>query len=140
MGSFWITGSDAKESGITFSTADTFLTTRTIKRSLNKGFHQGSGTEKDPFLILAEEELFKLGMAEGKLFVPPPILQSNDIRLTGEWTPIITFSGNFDGAGHTISGLKMDAEDLNNRVLSGGEDNSFSIGLLGIIQCMWFIW
>ena len=35
---------------------------------------------------------------------------ASDIELSGEFTPIPTFSGVFDGAGHTISGLKITAD------------------------------
>ena len=34
-----------------------------------------------------------------------------DIRLEGEFTPISNFSGTLDGQGHTISGLKIVADD-----------------------------
>jgi len=32
---------------------------------------------------------------------------TSDIMLTGEWVPIAGFSGNLDGRGHTISGLRI---------------------------------
>ena len=34
-----------------------------------------------------------------------------DIQLEGEFTPISNFSGTLDGQGHTISGLKIVADD-----------------------------
>lgn len=38
---------------------------------------------------------------------------STDIDLTGEFTPIPVFGGVFDGAGHTISGVKITADGSN---------------------------
>lgn len=38
---------------------------------------------------------------------------SADIELSGEFTPVPVFSGVFDGAGHTISGLKITADGSN---------------------------
>ena len=33
----------------------------------------------------------------------------NDIHLSGTWTPIKTFYGSFDGAGHKITGLRINS-------------------------------
>lgn len=54
------------------------------------------------------------------------ITLTGDITLTGEWTPIGTesrpYTGNFDGGGHTITGLKID---------KSGTDYVGLIGCLG---------
>ena len=54
------------------------------------------------------------------------ITLDTDLTLTGEWTPIGTesrpYTGNFDGGGHTITGLKID---------QSGTDNVGLIGCLG---------
>ena len=52
----------------------------------------------------------KLVNEEGKTDIN--ITLDTDLTLTGEWTPIGTesrpYTGNFDGGGHTITGLKID--------------------------------
>ena len=66
----------------------------------------------------------KLVNEEGKTDIN--ITLDTDLTLTGEWTPIGTesqpYTGNFDGGGHTITGLKID---------KSGTDNVGLIGYLG---------
>lgn len=60
----------------------------------------GSGTEADPYQITTADELKTIsGSSHYKLM--------NDIALTGEWTPIGSFSGTLDGDGKTISGVNV---------------------------------
>lgn len=84
---------------------------------------QGSGTEKDPYLVTNADELFEVRNEQYAVY-----LQTEDIDLTEwiadnnptqGWIPIVDFGGSYDGAHHTIKGLMI------NR---GSSDN---IGLFG---------
>ena len=70
------------------------------------------------------KNIAKLVNEEGKTDID--ITLTSDITLTGEWTPIGTesqpYTGNFDGGGHTITGLKID---------KSGTDYVGLIGCLG---------
>lgn len=71
---------------------------------------EGSGLEEDPFRIGSEEELLYAtellnkndGRVKDKYFA-----LTEDITLTKNFPMIDYFSGVFDGAGHSISGLKI---------------------------------
>lgn len=75
------------------------------------GTWAGSGTSADPFQIADAADLLKLaGMVNtGSNYAGQYFALTNDISLSGDWTPIGTathkFSGNLDGAGHSITGL-----------------------------------
>lgn len=94
-------------------------------------FTHGAGTEQSPYLIENAEQLaFIAEMVNagvytysGNYFKLTTDLDLNDLA----WTPIgdatHQFSGNFDGAGHTISNLKITAATTNAGlfgVVSGG--------------------
>jgi len=77
---------------------------------------EGEGTEKEPYLIKSKEDLcrFRSFVNLGCNFVDLWVRQEVDIDLEGEeWTPIGVygkgryFSGIYDGAGHTISNLRI---------------------------------
>ncbi len=61
------------------------------------------GTRENPYLIMNENDLRSINSksldAHYKLM--------EDITLTADWTPISTFTGSFDGNGHTISNLNI---------------------------------
>lgn len=71
---------------------------------------EGSGVESDPFQIGSEDDLLYAaallnkndGRVTGKYFS-----LTEDIVLTENFPMIASFSGVFDGAGHSISGLKI---------------------------------
>lgn len=71
---------------------------------------EGTGTEEDPFRIGSEEDLLYAagllnkndGRVTGRYFV-----LTEDIALTENFPMINNFSGVLDGAGHSISGLKI---------------------------------
>lgn len=71
---------------------------------------EGSGVESDPFRIGSEEDMLYAtallnkndGRVTGKYFT-----LTEDIKLTENFPMITNFSGVFDGAGHSISGLKI---------------------------------
>lgn len=67
-------------------------------------------------LVNKEQFYWKPNRVES--FEDVTIILSRDITLTDEWTPIgvddqITFSGTFDGKGHTITGLEVKSDDPN---------------------------
>ncbi|MDO5844865.1 MAG: GLUG motif-containing protein [Methanocorpusculum sp.] len=91
-------------------------------------FSVGNGTADKPYQIKTESDLKNLSKLTnegtpdetngGALYSTLNYTVANDITLSVEWTPIGTwnssnateqkpFSGNFDGASHTISGLKI---------------------------------
>ncbi len=81
----------------------------------------GSGTETDPYLISTQEDLEGLGAGStGKYYK-----LANDITLTSDWVPIVSFSGTLDGGGYTISGLNVPGSSTPNL---GGIVNSLKAG------------
>ncbi|MBQ9060179.1 MAG: hypothetical protein IJ128_03455 [Firmicutes bacterium] len=65
-------------------------------------------------LVNEEQFLWKPNRTES--FEDVTFVLTRDITLTDDWTPIgideqITFAGTFDGKGHSITGLKIEAED-----------------------------
>lgn len=84
------------------------------------GFAGGTGTEEDPYQISSAEELayFAKTVNEGSDYCRKYVKLTADIDLGGkEWTPIgnssHSFQGNFDGDGHTVSGMKISgSQDL----------------------------
>ena len=62
-------------------------------------------TFKMPNYIYNQSELSALNGKDGDYYL------RNDITLSGTWTPINTFSGTFDGGGHTISNIFYAAEN-----------------------------
>ncbi len=63
---------------------------------------EGSGTERDPFLITDESQLRMVSAASDAYW-----RLENDVTLTQKWTPIDTFSGTLDGNGYKISGISI---------------------------------
>src|SRR6185437_12392872 len=64
---------------------------------------EGDGTVGSPYLLNSEYDL--------KLIREHPTADfklTGDIAMTKGWTPIPTFSGVLDGAGHTISGMVVE--------------------------------
>jgi hypothetical protein len=71
----------------------------------------GSGTSLDPFLVATAADLAKVGSGTNGCGADKDYLQTADITLTaptagsGNHTPIASFSGTYDGGGHTIAGV-----------------------------------
>ena len=82
----------------------------------------GSGdSADDPILISTQEDLEGLGAGStGKYYK-----LENDITLTSDWVPIVSFSGTLDGGGYTISGLNVPGSSTPNL---GGIVNSLKAG------------
>ena len=78
-------------------------------------FIEGYDWTVDPFIITTEAELraFAAAVNGGYGFTNQTVMLGNDITLTSAFTPIgqyegSAFSGTFDGAGYTVSGLSID--------------------------------
>ncbi len=81
---------------------------------------EGSGEEEDPYIIENEMQLFALSSGVLPAMQKRYYKLGNDIELTaGNWSMIWEFNGVFDGAGHTISGLKSMGTDYANVGLFG---------------------
>ncbi|SDB22624.1 FMN-binding domain-containing protein [Pseudobutyrivibrio sp. YE44] len=81
-------------------------------------FEAGDGSQNNPYIIASETQLraFAKSLSEDNTYKDKYIVLDNDIELTdGDWTPIgegeYAFSGNFDGNGHTVSGLRIGNAD-----------------------------
>ncbi|MBQ6005794.1 MAG: hypothetical protein IJL14_06070 [Selenomonadaceae bacterium] len=78
---------------------------------------EGDGSASNPYLIKTSDHMRQLAshVNGGNNYSGINFKLANDINLAGEWTPIGTssgkFSGNFDGDGHTISGLTISGDD-----------------------------
>ncbi len=86
----------------------------------------GIGSVDNPYIITSEEELAAIARGEiGTDTFSYCYKLGNDITLTGTyWTPIggnsmPALTGTFDGAGHKISNLKIDAVGYSNQGLFG---------------------
>ncbi|MBQ8784216.1 MAG: hypothetical protein IJZ57_10660 [Clostridia bacterium] len=66
----------------------------------------GDGTEQSPYLISNEDTLSLLDIYPNASFA-----LVNDITLSGEWTPVDSFSGVIDGNGFTVYALEVNAEN-----------------------------
>lgn len=91
------------------------------------GTLKGSGTAEDPYLIADEADLAAFrDMVNGEDSSKLCAKLTADIRLTGDWTPFSSqsgypttaYAGTFDGGGHTISGLRINASTANQGLFS----------------------
>ena len=75
-------------------------------------FAGGDGSETAPFLIRTEAQLraFAATTADGETYAGQYVALDADIPLNGDWTPIHSFAGTFDGQGHTVSGMTIGTE------------------------------
>ncbi len=111
-----------------------------------EGFAGGSGTVDDPYLIATEDQLRYLANQTDIVRAGRTDADTNqkrsvegyyqlvaDIVLTDAWLPIgnyensnnyVAFSGTFDGAGHTISGLSTIESDYDAQGLFGVVQNA----------------
>ncbi len=85
------------------------------------------GSKDNPIVINTAEQLRNLSaaVAGGNSYTGKYIVLGSDIDLNGqEWTPIgptekLAFKGNFDGQGHTVSGIKISNATTNSGGLFG---------------------
>ena len=76
-------------------------------------FAGGDGSQADPYVIDSAEALAKFAAAtrSSKLTTTGKYFKlGEDITLSGQWAPIKNFAGDFDGDGHTISGLTIESD------------------------------
>lgn len=86
----------------------------------------GTGTSRDPFLVASAADLAKVGSGTDGCTLAAHYLQTADITLTApaapatsNHTPIGTFTGTYDGGGHTIDGLVIDRRAIDDVGLFG---------------------
>lgn len=111
----------------------------TVPAYADSAFSGGSGTEDDPYLISKAEDMWQLandcnsGSSNERKYGSKYFKMTDDIDLgcseTKQWIPIgnyngdIYFSGNFNGDGHSITGLYID-NDANGQGLFGNSRDS----------------
>ena len=68
---------------------------------------EGSGSKSDPYEIKSEEDLLAFLSGSMKNQSSTYWIVSDDIKMiSNDWKPLDKFYGNFDGQGHTISGIQ----------------------------------
>ncbi len=109
-------------------------------------YEGGDGSEDSPYLIASAEQLALLARETNEdhsQYTDVYFRLTEDIDLSGHsWEPIgnsaQSFLGGFDGNGHTISGLYIDAPDEDNQGLFGylGDDETASAEVknIGIVN------
>lgn len=103
------------------------------------GFAGGSGTKEDPYLIKTPEQLMAFGtmVNEGRTFEKQYIRQECDLDMTGYAPAPIgrsdaPFEGTYDGAGHVIRNLTIQAQSMDAAGLfSVMNGNIYNLGLEG---------
>lgn len=78
--------------------------------SISSSFESGTGTKTEPYEIASAAQLAYLAVSVNSEngYRDSYFVQTQDIDLCEiEWTPINGFSGNYDGNGHSIKGLKI---------------------------------
>lgn len=82
-------------------------------------FAGGDGSETAPFLIRTEAQLraFAATTADGETYAGQYVALDADITLNGDWTPIHSFAGTFNGQGHTVSGMTIGSQSAPGRRL-----------------------
>ena len=85
-------------------------------------FASGEGTQENPYIIKTEAQLraFAAATAEDTTYSDCYVALDADIALQGEWTPIHSFAGNFDGRNHTVSGLTIGTASAPKELTSAG--------------------
>ena len=80
-------------------------------------FESGDGTKESPYMISTENQLraFNKSLNSDEDYLGKYVALKNDITLSQEWTLAggsnpYAFSGEFDGKGHTISGIVIGSE------------------------------
>lgn len=90
-------------------------------------FAGGDGSVGDPYQIATEAQLraFAEATQAGKLVTTNVcFVLTADIALNGEWTPVHSFGGTFDGGDHTVSGMTI-----------GTARCALQAGFCGLLRC-----
>ena len=100
-------------------------------------FESGTGTEEDPYLILTEEQLraFAADQTRGADYTGKTVKLGADIDVSSKaWAPIggsdNAFTGTFDGAGYTVSGVTMGTKNEPYALQS----NEVYVGFFGVLN------
>ncbi len=121
--------------GYKISSVTSDVTVTVTAKSADSEFPgDGKGTAEEPYLIQSEADLHTLAekVNAGTTYFGKYFRLTQDIALTGDWTPIgmgayystkTAFQGSFDGGQHTISGL----------CVSGAADTQ-GYGLFGVVS------
>ena len=110
-----------------------------------KNIFYGEGTSAKPYLISTEADLNNLReqVNNGNSYNEKYFQLTNDIDLKNNFIPIGTtnnsFQGNFDGAGHSITNLKMQVNENNSTIASYGFFGSIGGGSSQIIKNIEFV-
>ena len=86
-------------------------------------FDSGDGTAEAPFVIAdaGQLEAFRDSANSGETYAGKYFVLSSDIAVGGdEWTPVTSFAGSFDGAGHAISGLTIGSSEAPSACANAG--------------------
>ena len=86
-------------------------------------FAGGDGSVGDPYQIATEAQLraFAEATQAGKLVTTNVcFVLTADIALNGEWTPVHSFGGTFDGGNHTVSGMTIGTAEAPSTLVSAG--------------------
>ena len=86
-------------------------------------FAGGDGSVGDPYQIATEAQLraFAEATQAGKLVTTNVyFVLTADIALNGEWTPVHSFGGTFDGGDHTVSGMTIGTAEAPSTLVSAG--------------------
>ncbi len=102
---------------------------------------EGSGTSRDPYVIYTEAELAAVARGEITNNFTAYYQLGSDITLTSDyWTPVggngmDAFSGEFNGNGHTIHGLKILAKGYQDEGLFGEvKGKIYNLRVEGVIE------
>jgi hypothetical protein len=113
-------------------------TLRYIDVTSKSMYESGSGTKADPYLVADADQL----QATMNAYPSSCISLSNDVTVTS-WTTIPSYSGVFDGGGHTVSGLnasfvkELGAEGVVQNVKFTGVDiTAPDNGNNGVVACI----
>jgi len=108
--------------------------------------NEGSGTSSDPFIVYSVETLQRVGKGSdaawtGNWSLSSYYKQAKNIDLSSvpNWTPIgpsssVTFTGSYDGDGHTISNLTINTSS-DYQGLFGCNGTNAVVKNLGLIDC-----
>lgn len=81
---------------------------------------EGAGTSSSPYLISTPAELMAVSICNAEAGGPKHFKQSTDIVLTGNWIPLESFTGVYDGNYQSISGLNVADPVVNTSAINGG--------------------
>ena len=113
---------DVSQGAVNTYTFDPVYSDHTIAATFTQSQLKGGGTEESPYLISTAEELaaFRDTVNSGYTDAHAVLTANIDLsevcgKETGSWAPIgpdkdNTYTGTFDGGGHTIKGLYVDSE------------------------------